>query len=100
MGGISFGLSPKTQREAEAKAQGEAIKSFQNRAQQLSSAFGFGSYNIREVMYGIKEKHEDLGYGKHKVWFRFECKIWAFLERSKIFIRRTISIRFVQSTTY
>ena len=49
MGGISFGLSPKTQREAEAKAQGEAIKSFQNRAQQLSSAFGFGSYNIREV---------------------------------------------------
>ena len=49
MGGISFGLSPKTQREAEAKAQGEAIKSFQNRAQQLSSAFGFGGYNIREV---------------------------------------------------
>ena len=49
MNGISFGLSPKTQREAEAKAQGEAIKSFQNRAQQLSSAFGFGSYNIREV---------------------------------------------------
>ena len=49
MGGISFGLSPKTQREAEAKAQGEAIKSFQNRAQQLSAAFGFSGYHIREV---------------------------------------------------
>ena len=49
MGGISFGLSPKTQREAEARAQGEAIKSFQNRAQQLASAIGFSSYNIREV---------------------------------------------------
>ena len=49
MSGISFGLSPKTQREAEAKAQGEAIQSFKNRAQQLSAAFGFGSYNIREV---------------------------------------------------
>ncbi len=47
--GISFGLSPKTQREAEAKAQGEAIASFRNRAQQLSTAFGFGGYSIREV---------------------------------------------------
>ena len=49
MSGISFGLSPKTQREAEAKAQGEAIASFRNRAQQLSTAFGFGGYSIREV---------------------------------------------------
>ena len=49
MNGISFGLSPKTQREAEAKAQGDAINTFKNRAQQLSSAFGFRTYSIREV---------------------------------------------------
>ena len=49
MNGISFGLSPKTQREAEAKAQGDAINTFKNRAQQLSAAFGFGGYSIREV---------------------------------------------------
>jgi predicted secreted protein len=49
MSGISFGLAPKTQREAEAKAQGDAINSFKNRAQQLSTAFGFRAYSIREV---------------------------------------------------
>lgn len=49
MSGISFGLAPKTQRAAEEKAQGEAISTFKNRAQQLSAAFGFGGYSIREV---------------------------------------------------
>ena len=49
MSGISFGLAPKTQRAAEEKAQGEAINTFKNRAQQLAKAFGFGSYSIREV---------------------------------------------------
>ena len=38
-----------TQRAAEEKAQGEAINTFKNRAQQLAKAFGFGSYSIREV---------------------------------------------------
>ena len=49
MNGVSFGLSRQTRAAAEEKAQAQAIEQFKMRAQQLTQAFGFGGYTLREV---------------------------------------------------
>ena len=49
MNGVSFGLSRKARAGAEEQAQAQAIAQFQQRAQQLTKAFGFGGYTLREV---------------------------------------------------
>lgn len=46
---IGFGLSNKGRRAAEAKIEAEAVANFRARAQNLSQAFGYKGYRIRDV---------------------------------------------------
>lgn len=46
---VSFGLSREARAKAESEAQSQAIEQFKTRAAELSKAFGFGSYGLREV---------------------------------------------------
>jgi predicted secreted protein len=49
VGEVSFSLSPKTQREADARLTREAIDTFRQHAQDAAQAFGYSGYAIREV---------------------------------------------------
>ena len=46
---VSFGLSREARAKAEGEAQSQAIEQFKTRAAELSKAFGFASYGLREV---------------------------------------------------
>ena len=46
---VSFGLSREARAKAEGEAQSQAIEQFKARAAELSKAFGFASYGLREV---------------------------------------------------
>lgn len=52
VGNVQFSLSPETQRAAEQKLTGEAIKSFREQASSSAQAFGYSGYSIREVNVG------------------------------------------------
>jgi predicted secreted protein len=49
IGQVGFGLSRAERTRAERDAQGEAIRNFKTQAADLSQAFGFGGYTLREV---------------------------------------------------
>jgi predicted secreted protein len=49
LGGVSFALSREQRARVEGEAQALAIERFKARAGEISSAFGFGGYTLREV---------------------------------------------------
>ncbi|CAN5179135.1 SIMPL domain-containing protein [soil metagenome] len=49
MGSVSFALSREQRAKVEGQAQAQAIERFKARAGEISSAFGFGGYALREV---------------------------------------------------
>lgn len=49
IGQVGFGLSRTERTRAEREAQSEAIRNFKAQAAELSHAFGFGGYTLREV---------------------------------------------------
>lgn len=49
MGGVSFALSREQRARVEGEAQAQAIERFKSKASEVSSAFGFGGYTLREV---------------------------------------------------
>lgn len=49
IGDVGFGLSRGERTRAEREAQGEAIRNFKAQASELSQAFGFAGYTLREV---------------------------------------------------
>ena len=49
MGGVSFALSREQRARVEGEAQAQAIERFKAKASEVSSAFGFGGYTLREV---------------------------------------------------
>lgn len=49
IGQVGFGLSRGERTRAEREAQGEAIRNFKSQAAELSQAFGFAGYTLREV---------------------------------------------------
>jgi predicted secreted protein len=49
MGQVSFGLSREARAKVEAEATAMAIDRFKAKAQEVSKAFGFGGYTVREV---------------------------------------------------
>lgn len=49
MGNVAFGLSREARAKVEAEATTQAIDRFKIKAQEVSKAFGFGGYTIREV---------------------------------------------------
>ncbi|MBL0420352.1 SIMPL domain-containing protein [Ramlibacter sp. AW1] len=54
--GVEFGLSRERLREAEARAQHEAIQRFRAKATELARAFGFGGYVLREASVDSNEQ--------------------------------------------
>lgn len=49
MGNVSFALSREQRARVEGEAQAQAIERFKAKASEVSSAFGFGGYTLREV---------------------------------------------------
>ncbi len=49
MGNVSFALSREQRARVEGEAQAQAIERFKAKATEVSSAFGFGGYTLREV---------------------------------------------------
>ena len=49
LGSVSFALSREQRARVEGEAQAQAIERFKSRASEVSSAFGFGGYALREV---------------------------------------------------
>ena len=49
LGGVSFALSREQRAKVEGEAQAQAIERFKAKAGEVSSAFGFGGYTLREV---------------------------------------------------
>ena len=49
LGSVSFALSREQRARVEGQAQAQAIERFQARASEVSSAFGFSGYSLREV---------------------------------------------------
>ena len=49
LGGVSFALSREQRARVEGEAQAQAIERFKAKASEISGAFGFGGYTLREV---------------------------------------------------
>ena len=56
MGGVSFALSREQRAKVEGEAQAQAIERFKAKASEISTAFGFGGYSLREVSFNINDQ--------------------------------------------
>lgn len=56
LGNISFGLSREQRAKVESEAQSQAIERFKGRALEISKAFGFTTYSLREVSINANEQ--------------------------------------------
>jgi predicted secreted protein len=56
LGSVSFALSREQRAKVEGEAQAQAIERFKARAGEISSAFGFGGYALREVSINVNDQ--------------------------------------------
>ena len=56
MGGVSFALSREQRARVEGEAQAQAIERFKAKAGEISGAFGFGGYTLREVSFNTNDQ--------------------------------------------
>lgn len=56
LGNVSFALSPEQRARVEGQAQAQAIERFKAKAAEISAAFGFGGYTLRDVSLNMNDQ--------------------------------------------